>query len=598
MSCLFGYCGLPAPGLLTKMANLLSHRCNLGWEQVNGKLREEYVIEIGHGIAPWCQNSQVMQHNQCFLGYAGTIFNAPFTLPFDTPDDISISHQMEQWLNDLTYAPNTRLEQLEGAFVMALALGENFYLLRDHAGVKVIYWTVHQGRLLFASEIKALFADSSVPRRMRSGALLEYLSFSFVPGKRTMFEGIEELQPGSILTFSQGQVKIRRHFEFEKQENFLQKPNARQYHTEAVRTALETSVQECCQVSTHKPPGVFLSGGIDSSAVLAMTCKTLPDVRIPTFSVNFGAEYPNENEFISLMQKRYRTNHHELEIRPADFMTQLREIVWHLDDPIGDPVTVPNYLMAKAAAKVTNVVLNGEGGDPCFGGPKNIPMLLTRLYGPMPGEPSQSWLARNYLHSFQRCYQDLTSLVDPAVFKEAGGEEALFAILEPFFNTASPQAFLNKLMSLNIRSKGANLILVKVEKMSSANGLLALPPLFSRRIIETSMACPPQLKLEGTIEKAILKQAVMDMIPEPIIARPKSGMMVPVQFWFQGEMRRYAKKLLSKKHLKRIGLLNPDYVKRLLNYEIEGVPGLRHGLKLWMLITFLLWYEQMVESFD
>jgi asparagine synthase (glutamine-hydrolysing) len=247
-------------------------------------------------------------------------------------------------------------------------------------------------------------------------------------------------------------------------------------------------------------------------------------------------------------------------------------------------------------AQVADVVLNGEGGDPCFGGPKNIPMLMARLYGPLPGEPATGWLERNYLRAFQRCYQDLSALLNPDLLREAGGEEALIALLEPYFHAPEPQDFVNKLMSINIRLKGANLILVKVEKMSAAHGLLALPPLFSRRIIETAMRCPPSIKLEGAVEKSVLKKAVWDCVPEAIIARPKSGMMVPVRFWFQGEMRRYGQKLLSRSQIRRGGLFNPDYVERLLNYEMEGVPGLRHGLKLWMLMTFLLWHEQMVEA--
>jgi asparagine synthase (glutamine-hydrolysing) len=110
------------------------------------------------------------------------------------------------------------------------------------------------------------------------------------------------------------------------------------------------------------------------------------------------------------------------------------------------------------------------------------------------------------------------------------------------------------------------------------------------------MACPPSLRLEGAVEKSVLKKAVRDLVPAAIIARPKSGMMVPVRFWFQGELRRYGQHLLARKNLQRIGLFDPDYVQRLLDYEMEGVPGLRHGLKLWMLVTFLLWREQMVEA--
>ena len=154
------------------------------------------------------------------------------------------------------------------------------------------------------------------------------------------------------------------------------------------------------------------------------------------------------------------------------------------------------------------------------------------MYGPLPGEPATGWLERNYLRAFQRCYQALGALLDPALLREAGGDDAMIGLLEPFFRAAQPRDFVNKLMAMNIRLKGANLILVKVEKMTAANGVLALPPLFSRRIIETSMICPSGTKLEGAVEKSVLKKAVRDAVPDAIIARPKSGMMVPVRFWF------------------------------------------------------------------
>ena len=594
MACLFGYCGPPADGLLERMAALLAHRCPLGWERMHGTTMTGDCVEIGHGRAVWNQPTQLAQHNHEMLGYGGVLFNRDALTPQEAGSMPSAARLL---IMELADAPEPRLAALTGCFVLAAHLGDSFYLLRDPAGVKVVYWTVHQGRLLFASEIKALFADPALPRRMRPGALLEYLSFSFVPGASTMFEGIEELQPGSLLRFRHGQTQVQRHFRCEDWAELVSSPSS--YPTDystRVRTALEQSVAECLAVQPDKPPAVFLSGGIDSSAVLAVAAQQRPDARLPTFSAHFGPEYARENEFVQLMADRYHTDHHWLEIRPGGFLERLREIIWQLDDPIGDPVTVPNYLLAQAASQVADVVLNGEGGDPCFGGPKNIPMLMARLYGPLPGEPTTGWLERNYLRAFQRCYQDLSALLTPDLLREAGGEEALIALLEPYFHALEPRDFVNKLMSINIRLKGANLILVKVEKMSAAHGLLALPPLFSRRIIETSMRCPPGVKLEGAVEKSVLKKAVWDCVPEAIIARPKSGMMVPVRFWFQGEMRRYGQKLLSRSQIRRGGLFNPDYVERLLNYEMEGVPGLRHGLKLWMLVTFLLWHEQMVEA--
>ncbi len=589
MSCLFGYYGSPADGLLERMAALLAHRCPLGWERATSQIATGDTVAIGHGIGSWNQDSQLAERGKALMGYGGVLFDA------DDAHAPRPDHGSEKLLQDLCQGPDIEnlLERLTGVFVFALSLGDAIYLVRDPAGVKVLYWTVCQGRLLFASEIKALFADPAVPRRMRVGALPEYLTFSFVPGRGTMFEGIEELQPGSILHFRQGRAQVRRHFRFEQREG-EGLPSPEQYPA-LVRAALERSVAESLTVS-RQPPAVFLSGGIDSSAVLAVAVQQRPNIAFPTFSVHFGAEYARENEFVQLMVDRYHTDHHWLEIRPNRFVEQMRDIIWRLDDPIGDPVTVPNYLLAQTAAQVSDVVLNGEGGDPCFGGPKNLSMLLARLYGPLPGEPASGWLERNYLRAFQRCYQDLSALLAPTVLAETGGDEAMIALLEPFFQADQPRDFVNKLMAMNIRLKGANLILVKVEKMTAANGVLALPPLFSRRIIETSMRCPSAIKLEGSIEKSVLKKAVWDIVPEPIIARPKSGMMVPVRFWFQGDLRRYGKKLLSPAYLRRCGFFNPDYVKRLHNYETEGVPGLRHGLKLWMLLTFLLWYEQMVET--
>ena len=588
MSCLFGYCGPPADGLLERMAALLAHRCPLGWERASGSTATGETVAIGHGIAAWNQETQLARQSDDLLGYGGVLFATEILAgQGNTADQLLAALRQKP-------AAEASLERLTGAFVLTLSRDDTVYLVRDPAGVKVVYWTVRQNRLLFASEIKALFADPTVPRRMRAGALPEYLTFSFVPDVGTMFEGIEELQPGSILRFCRGRVEIRRHFRFEELEADPGRPIAE--YPALVRTALEHSVAECLAVSGAKRPAVFLSGGIDSSAVLAVAAQQQPQTAFPTLSAHFGAEYARENDFVQLMVDRYDTEHRWLEIRPASFLEHLREIIWRLDDPIGDPVTMPNYLLARTAAQVADVVLNGEGGDPCFGGPKNLPMLLARLYGPLPGEPPNGWLERNYLRAFQRCYQDLDALLDPALRREAGGDAALIGLLEPFFQTSQPRYFINKLMAMNIRLKGANLILVKVEKMTAANGVLALPPLFSRRIIETSMMCPPNTKLEGAVEKSVLKKATRDIVPQPIIDRPKSGMMVPVRFWFQGELRRYGEQLLSRKNLQHCGFFNPDYVKRLLNYQMEGVPGLRHGLKLWMLMTFLLWYEQMVEA--
>ena len=593
MSCLFGYVGRPHPQLLARMAGRLSHRCRGGWERVGLGIESGWTAEIGRGRAgrdeaPTVASAGVELEGRTILGYAGVIFNADAVVDCcpPTPEDLA---------RTLGESPSG-IDRLDGAFVGALVRRRSVFLFRDPAGIKVLYWTRTRDRLIFASEIKALFADPAVERTLRVGAIPEYLTFSFIPGERTAFEEIHELAPGSMIQFRNGDVHPRRYFTFEDRAD--DDPEGRisdADHVARTRSALYQSVAEACAVAKD-PPAVFLSGGIDSSAVLAHAAQLYPDHRLKTFSIHFGREFANENEYVGMMVESRGTDHTWLEIRPRRFLDRMREIIYRLDDPIGDPITVPNYLMAEAASAEAQVVLNGEGGDPCFGGPKNIPMMLARIYGPPPGEPPDGYLERCYLHTYRKCFTDLDQLLVPEVRQAAGGDAALVDILTPFFHADRPRHFLNRLMSANIRLKGANLILVKVEKMTAANGLLALAPLFSRRTIETSMACPPRLKLMGNVEKGILKRAVAGVVPNPIIDRPKSGMMVPVRFWLQGEMRRYAQRVLSRRRLRQLGYFNVDYVRKLLDYDRTEVGSARHGLKLWMLITFVLWHETMVEG--
>ena len=358
------------------------------------------------------------------FAYSGVIFN-PDRITAGKNDTPAID-----LLEGLIRSPEQKLAALEGAFAGALGQGRTLWLVRDPTGIKVLYWIRHKDRLLFASEVKALFADPAVRRQMRPGALAEYLTFSYVPGERTMFEDIHELQPGTILTCTNtAPPALRRHFVPEALEWSPDVRGTDDAFIRKVREDLTVSVQEACRVS-RRPPAVFLSGGIDSSAVLALAAREFKDVPLHTFSVHFGPKYINENEYVSMMVDRYKTRHTWLEIRPRRFIKRLREIIWRLDDPIGDPITVPNYLLAETGSKVADVVLNGEGGDPCFGGPKNIPMML------------------------------------------------------------------------------------------------------------------------------------------------------------------------SPKKLKRIGFFNVDYVRKILDYDRSEIWGNRHGLKLWMLVTFMLWYEQMVEGKD
>jgi len=246
---------------------------------------------------------------------------------------------------------------------------------------------------------------------------------------------------------------------------------------------------------------------------------------------------------------------------------------------------VPNLLLGRAAARETGTILNGEGGDPCFGGPKNIPMLLHALYGQPTGE--RTGPASAYLRSFQKCYDDLPRLLTPDVQRALRDLPSPESLITPFLEDPAMTHYLNRLMNLNTRLKGADHILTKVNNLSSAIGLTARSPLFDPRVVAASFAIPPEFKLAGSEEKAVLKSAVRDLLPPVILSRPKSGMLVPVQRWFQRDLKSYARRLLLGRDARTRPFFNQAIVKEWLAYEGGLWP--RHGVKLWLLLTLEVW---------
>jgi asparagine synthase (glutamine-hydrolysing) len=266
----------------------------------------------------------------------------------------------------------------------------------------------------------------------------------------------------------------------------------------------------------------------------------------------------------------------------------LREMIWHLDEPIGDPVTAGNFALAKTAAEHARWVLNGEGGDPVFGGPKNLPMLLAHWYPTLDGPHARE---ERYLALWRRAGDEVSALLHPDLRREFDHERDLVEVVRPYFTADRPVHFLNKLIVANMRLKGAHLILPKVDRMLGAHGLTPLSPLFDVDVIRLSLRLPPRTKLCNGVEKWILKRAYEDLLPPSVIARPKSGMRVPVHSWFQRELRREAKALLSPKAVRKAGVFDAHRVSDILKYRTG-----RDGLRLWMLITFELWRRMVFEG--
>ena len=484
------------------------------------------------------------------------------------------------------------VSKLRGSFVAVVADGKDTYLIRDASGVRTLYYSSFEGRVYFAVEPKGILAVPGMPRRIRPASLAQYLTFSFIPGSNTMLEDIFEVPAGHYVHIdSKLRAHTKRYFFFEKNEFNPDAPDTDESEWVArFSSAFSNAVSET--LPDKEECGVFLSGGIDSSVVVAELAKrtTTP---LKTYAIHFGRNYPNELDFARAVADHCKTDHTEFEVQPKNFLPRLRKIIWHLDDPIGDPITVPNFAIAERASQDVRWVYNGEGGDPCFGGPKNIFMMLHHWYGGI--ERGENFREKMYLSSYRRGYEEIPRLLSPEILSDIDEKRDLESVLTPFFNTDAPRSFLNKLMAINIQLKGSHLILPKVDRMMGAWRLTPFAPLFDPRILELSFAMPGTMKVRSGIEKWVLKRAFENQLPQSIIERPKSGMRVPVHFWFKKEMRRYAKDILSPRNVKRAGLFNPDRVAQILKYDTVEGPG-RYGLRLWMLVTLEMWRRIVVEG--
>jgi asparagine synthase (glutamine-hydrolysing) len=472
------------------------------------------------------------------------------------------------------------VQRLRGTYAFCIwdRTRQTGWLIRDRVGAETLYYTTEEVVSCAGARIANVVKETSSDLDMI--AIRDYLSCAFVPGSRTMFRRVKELRPGTIMRIPS--CELSTYWQVRDRVNNGDLP-IESYST-PLRATLEQAITD--SLPTPEPVGVYLSGGLDSSCVLALTAQ-LHTAQVHSYSIHFGNDCPNELEYSSIVAKHCQTRHHVIEITSKSMWELLPETMAHLDDPIGDPLTVPNLILGQTAKADVNTILNGEGGDPCFGGPKNQPMILNQIYGPTT-DTSQTLVA-SYLASFQKCANDLPRLMHRDIWKNVRNEPTVFD--EALQISGS---YLNRLMFINTRFKGADQILTKVNNLTRAVGLRGYSPLFDDRMVELSLEIPPEYKLEGAREKAVLKAAVADLLPTTILERPKSGMMVPVQRWFREHWSKPATTLLLSRSSRIRQFLNQEIIRDWLNYR-EDLWG-RYGVKLWLLVSLELWLQSHVRN--
>ncbi|MGY4100218.1 asparagine synthetase B family protein [Nocardia sp. R16R-3T] len=467
----------------------------------------------------------------------------------------------------------------DGMFALAIADGEDLVLIRDHVGTRTLFHARAGNAWAASTSLRAVHRWPALRTGLHLPAVRSFLTFAYLPGRETLLRGIHEVLPGRCVRLH-GDGSMTEETYWEPVE--VEDPRAAADHALELRGLLEDAVAR--RLPVGEPVGVLLSGGIDSSLVTALAAK-MHDQRVRSYSISFGGTTPNELAYSGLVATHCDTDHRVLTVSGETVASRLARTVSLLDCPVGDPLTVPNLMLAEAvAADGIRVVLNGEGGDPVFGGPKNLPMLIFELSR---DDPAPDARALAYLDSYRKCYGDLPVLLSPDVLTALADAPPLTDLVAPYLHQGRMTSLLNQLLHTNLRTKGAHHILTKVERLTAASGLEGRAPLFDRAVIDHAFRVPGRYKLAGTSEKWILKQAVRDLLPATIVDRPKSGMRVPVQQWLSVPLRELGHDLLLGSSARARGLFRTDTIGSWLRGEGALLP--RQGGKLWLVLSLELW---------
>jgi asparagine synthase (glutamine-hydrolysing) len=506
--------------------------------------------------------------------------------------------------------PGELARRLDGMFAFAVwdERRERLVLARDRVGKKPLFYWCSGGRLVFGSEIKALFADPSVPRRLDAEAIPAYLTFGYVPTPRTFFEGVRSLPPGHVLTFEPGgEPQIERYWKppVAGIDGASQIDLPLGEAAAEVRSLLEQAVRR--RLVSDVPLGAFLSGGVDSSAVVGVMASQM-DRAVQTFTIGFDdQEGFDERPYGRLVAQRHGADHHEFVVHP-EAVDLVERLVWHHDQPFGDSSAVPTFLLSELTRGQVTVALSGDGGDEGFAGYERfVAGLAARRFAALPAplraaaRAGVGLVPQRALHgrgaSLQRfvrvaanglpdAYRSWISYVqDPErdAMLNGHGDDWALEDYRAIWNSSIGARPLNRLLDLNLRTYLVDDLLVKTDRMSMAHGLEVRCPLLDTDLLTFAAQLPPGLKARGFTLKRVLKAAVEDLVPEEIRDRPKRGFGVPLDRWFREDLRQYVAGTLGAPDARVKEHLVPEAVDRLLAEHEAGARN--HGHALWTLLT-------------
>lgn len=519
-------------------------------------------------------------------------------------DTETVIHEYEELGTDC-------LRNLNGMFAFAIwdANRQRLLMACDRVGKKPLYYLDDGQRLVFASELKAILADHSIPREVDYTALSEYLALGYVPAPRTIFRDIHKLPPGHIMVLEKGKAVTRRYWDWLPafSADFAR---SEEEWIEMLQALLQTVVSE--RLISDVPMGVLLSGGVDSSAVVAAMAE-LGHRPIRTFSIGFEDEECSELPYARLIAQRFGTEHHEETVQPGHVRELLPRLVLQFDEPFADYSALPTYFVSKMARQHVTVALSGDGGDEalagynryaqmmCETGFDKMSLTLRQALMAIPakllpsGRPGRRFAQRMRVSFNQRyafCMRGLSeeqicALIrrDVAVHLERDGNSCISAAMQ----NAGALDQVSRMQYADSVTYLPGDILVKVDRMSMANSLEIRSPFLDYRFLELVATIPSQLRLRGNRGKYIFRKAMRAWLPDEILERPKMGFGFPLRDWFRDSLAGYAMDVFTDPVVKTHGLIDPKSATRLVRMHQSGKWDL--GVPLWTLLVLEVWRQ-------
>ena len=614
---------IPSDKILKSMMDSLIHRGpdDQGFyihDNVALGHRRLSIIDLKTGHQPMFSDDRSL----CIV-YNGEVYNFPELKSeleakgyvFRTHSDTEVVlRAYEEWGADC-------LDRFNGMFALAIwsEKDKTLFLARDRFGKKPLYYGRLGDTFVFASELKSLFKHPSVKMEIDRLALGKYLAHDYIPCPRTIVKGISKLEPGHYLILKNGTLENKAYWDFrfdiEAQERF-------NFDEGKIRLVglLRESVRK--RLVSDVPLGVFLSGGIDSSAVVAMMASLMNPKDIKTFSIGFKEKSYNEADSALKIAQRFKTTHHEKIVEPATMLEALKTVIGIIDEPFADSSIIPTYIVSKFTREHVTVALGGDGGDELFMGyPSFVAHRIASFYDHVPrfgkrlvelaskAVPGKAhYMSLNFkLSRFLKGIEYPPSIRHQVWIGSFSPKEQesllcdnsasvyfnpsnIYGESEGYFDHYADIPHMDKVEYLYIKTYLPDDILTKVDRASMATSLEVRAPFLDKDVADFAAAVPNRFKLKGFTTKYILKEALRGVLPNETLFKPKHGFAVPVGSWFRNELKGLLLDTFDKATVKRDGIFNSGYLETLLNDHFTG--RMDNGRKIWALFVYQMWYNK------